>query len=52
MRYTILIEKRAKSKGFYRLRIGDFRVIYTVENDRLIVRVVEIGNRGQIYNRY
>ena len=39
-------------KGFYRLRVGDYRIIYTIDNDRLIVSVVDAGNRGQIYNRY
>ena len=31
---------------------GDYRIIYTVDNGQLIVRVVDAGNRGQIYNRY
>lgn len=35
--------------GFYRLRVGDYRVIYTVNHDVLTVRVVEVGNRGDIY---
>lgn len=35
--------------NYYRLRVGDYRVIYTVNNDVLLVRVVEIGNRGDIY---
>lgn len=34
---------------YYRLRVGDYRVIYTVNEDILLVRVVEIGNRGDIY---
>ena len=34
------------------LRVGDYRIIYTVDNGQLIVRVVDAGNRGQIYNRY
>ena len=38
--------------GFFRLRVGDYRNIYTVDNGQLIVRVVDAGNRGQIYNRY
>ncbi len=36
-------------KGYFRLRVGDFRVIYSVDHGRLIVLVVEIGNRGDIY---
>ena len=35
--------------GFFRLRVGDYRIIYTVDNGQLIVRVVDAGTRGQIY---
>ena len=35
--------------GLYRLRVGSYRVIYTVENDLLIVRVLTAGNRGDVY---
>lgn len=33
----------------FRLRIGDYRAIYTVEADRLIIEVIKIGSRGDIY---
>ena len=33
----------------FRLRVGSYRVIYSVENDVLIVRVLDIGNRGDVY---
>ena len=33
----------------YRLRVGDYRVVYEVFHDILLVDVVNIGNRGQIY---
>lgn len=38
--------------GYYRLRVGSYRIIFHVDNGELIVYVVDIGNRGQIYNRY
>lgn len=41
-----------KSRGMYRLRVGPYRIIYTVDNGQLVVCVVDAGNRGQIYNRY
>lgn len=33
----------------YRLRVGDWRVIYDVDSGRLVVRVLRIGPRGGIY---
>lgn len=40
------------SKGFNRLRVGDYRVIFRMEQDQLIVCVIDAGNRGDIYKRY
>ncbi|BDU51673.1 type II toxin-antitoxin system RelE family toxin [Haliovirga abyssi] len=33
----------------YRLRIGKYRVIYKIYNDILVVYVLAIGSRGDIY---
>lgn len=44
--------KGRKSKGMYRLRVGEYRIIYSVDNGKFIVHVIEAGNRGQIYNKY
>ena len=37
------------SNGMYRLRVGDYRILYTVDHDVLTVYFIEIGNRVQIY---
>ena len=39
-------------KGRFRLRVGSYRIIYTVDNGRLIIEIIDAGNRGQIYNKY
>ena len=44
--------KGQKSRGMFRLRVGDYRIIYTEDDGQLVVCIVDAGNRGQIYNRY
>ena len=33
----------------WRVRVGDYRVLYTIEDVRLVVLVVKIGNRREVY---
>ena len=40
---------RHEWRGHWRVRVGDYRVIYTIEEDVLIVVVVKVGNRRDIY---
>lgn len=37
---------------YFRLRVGDYRVIYTLDNGNLIICVIDAGNRGDIYKKY
>lgn len=45
------VKALAGFKDVYRLRVGDYRVIYELHNDVLLILIVNIGNRGQIYNK-
>ena len=46
-------EGNIKLKGYkealYRIRSGNYRVVYSIKQDVLIVLVVEIGHRREIY---
>ena len=38
--------------ALYRLRVGTYRLIYSVDNGKLIVYIADADNRGDIYKRY
>jgi mRNA interferase RelE/StbE len=37
--------------SFWKYRVGDFRIIVAIEDARLLVLVVRIGNRREVYKR-
>ena len=42
-----------KLRGFediYRIRVGTYRVIYSVENKRLLILILKVGHRRDIYH--
>ena len=43
------VKKLAGENDLYRIREGDYRIIYTIEDKELIVLVVKIGDRKEIY---
>ena len=43
-----------KMKGdnpFHRIRVGDYRIIYEIHGDILVIMVLKIGHRKQVYRR-
>jgi mRNA interferase RelE/StbE len=43
------VQLQGASGTFYRVREGDWRIIYTIEDVRLIVLVVRIAHRSTVY---
>lgn len=37
---------------YFRLRVGDYRVIYAQDNGNLVICIIDAGNRGDIYKKY
>ena len=42
---------KANRSGLWRYRVGDYRIICSIEDDRIIVLVLNIGRRREIYTR-
>ncbi len=41
--------KKLQGREGFRLRVGDWRVLYTIENKRMIIYIVDILARGGAY---
>jgi mRNA interferase RelE/StbE len=39
----------AKSGGYWKYRVGDWRIICDIQDSRIVVRVLRIGNRREVY---
>ena len=42
---------RGGEQGRWRARVGDYRIVYTIEDDRLIVLVLRVAHRREVYDR-
>ena len=40
----------ANLAGFYKLRVGDYRVIYTVNQPEQLISIVRAGHRREVYS--
>ena len=42
--------KKLKGHNLYRLRVGDCRILYTIDDAIRLIDIEHIGNRGDVYN--
>ena len=40
---------KLKGRPGFRIRVGDWRVIYAVDDDARLVRILAVGNRRDVY---
>lgn len=43
--------ERLSNSSYFKLRVGDYRVILRIENDKLLILVIKIGHRRNIYKK-
>ena len=45
------VEKLSGEEDLYRVRVGNYRIIYKIQDARLVVLVVKIGHRRDVYRK-
>ena len=40
---------RRSLAGFFKLRVGNYRIIYQIKNNKVIVLIVAVGHRKSVY---
>ena len=40
---------QGKYKGFYRLKAGDYRIIFNCKHEELVIAVIKISHRKNVY---
>jgi mRNA interferase RelE/StbE len=44
-------EKLSGYDDLYRVRVGDYRIVYGVEDRLVLIVVLKVGNRAEVYQR-
>ena len=44
------VKKLKGYRDYWRIRVGDYRIIYTIQDDRLLVVVIRIGHGREVYS--
>ncbi len=43
------ITKMKGNNSFHKIRTGDYRIIYELHDDRLVILIVKVGHRRDVY---
>jgi mRNA interferase RelE/StbE len=49
LQYPQAIPLKGKLAGYYRWRVGDWRVVYEVNTNERLVTIVQIAHRSEVY---
>jgi mRNA interferase RelE/StbE len=45
------VKKLVNSENNYRIRVGDYRIIYEIKSSVLIIYIIKVGNRQSVYKK-
>jgi mRNA interferase RelE/StbE len=44
------VKKLSGEENLYRIRVGDYRIVYQMKSKELIILVVRLGHRREVYD--
>lgn len=44
--------EKLKARPGFRIAVGNYRIIYSIDEDRKIVTIIEINDRKDVYRKY
>lgn len=45
------VKKFADEEDLFRIRVGDYRVVYQIRDRELLILIVKVGHRREVYTR-
>jgi mRNA interferase RelE/StbE len=45
------VKKLSSEKGIYRIRVGDYRILYRIDDRERVVTVLDVNIRSEIYRK-
>ena len=45
------VKKLSGYKDYYRLRVGDYRIVYSIQDEILVIMIIKIAPRKNVYQR-
>ena len=46
-----LLGKKLVNEEFWRYRVGDYRILTNIDDDQVLILIVEVAHRREIYNK-
>jgi len=42
-------DKKLQGRDAYRFQVGDWQVLYEIQDDKLVILVLKVASRGEVY---
>lgn len=46
------VKSLAGERGLWRIRVGDYRIVYEIQDNQLLVLVIRVAHRREVYRKH